>query len=108
VKSIYHPEFPKDIVRFAEVYEKLSPGLGARFRTSVDEGIELIKASPESAGHFVNTGSAIIRTVRRRNLKVFSFFIVYGVSGDSIIFGAVIPSKSDPINWLERFIGKTT
>ncbi len=33
----------------------------------------------------------------------FPFFVLYGVSEDSLIFGSVIPSRSDPLTWLTRF-----
>ena len=40
---------------------------------------------------------------RRRNLRAFPFFILYGVTADTVIFGSVIPSRSDPLTWLTRF-----
>jgi hypothetical protein len=73
-----------------------------RFRAEVDKGIEHIKTSPGSAGHFLNTGSKIVKEVRRRILSSFPFFILYGVSGDALVFRALIPSSSDPLTWLER------
>ena len=27
----------------------------------------------------------------------------YGCTGDILIFGAIIPTRSDPLNWLTRF-----
>jgi hypothetical protein len=77
--------------------------LGQRFRAKVIEGIEEIQARPSSAGHFLNTGSKVITTLRRRNLKVFPYFILYGVTGDTLVFGSLIASASDPILWLSRF-----
>ena len=54
------------------------PRLGLRFRAEVDKAIEHIKASPGSAGHFLNTSSQIVKEVRRRNLSSFPFFVLYG------------------------------
>jgi hypothetical protein len=99
----FHPEFPADVRKFAADYSDISPGLGERFRQEVDEGIAAIKSSPSGAGHFLNLGSAIVPEVRRRNLRAFPFFILYGVVGEDLILGSVIPSRSDPLTWLTRF-----
>jgi hypothetical protein len=98
----YHPEFPQDIKRYEAQYREVSPKLGLRFRAEVDKAIEHIKASPSSGGHFLNTGSKIVKEVRRRNLSSFPFFVLYGVSGDTLIFRSLIPSSSDPLTWLKR------
>jgi hypothetical protein len=67
--------------------------------------LEAIKSSPTSAGHFLNLGSSIVPELRRRNLKSFPFFVLYGVSRDQLFFGSIIPSHSDPLTWLARFSG---
>ncbi len=100
----YHPDFPKDIKRFEAQYREISERLALRFRAAVEDGIERIKASPESAGHFVNTGSRVVKEVRRRNLSSFPAFILYGVSGDMLVFRSLIASASDPLTWLKRFL----
>jgi hypothetical protein len=88
MKVVFHPEFPKDV---------------RRFRREIDSAVDAIKSSPTSAGHFLNLGSAVVPDLRRRNLKAFPFFVLYGVVGDQLIFGSVIPSRSDPLTWLTRF-----
>lgn len=100
---LYHPEFAGDIRRFAAQYAEASPKLELRFRNEVDTAIIAIKANPTSAGHFINTGSAILRVVRRRNLDAFPFFVLYGLTDDRLIFGSLIPSATDPLTWLRRF-----
>ncbi len=100
---LYHPEFARDIQRFAVRYADISPKLGVRFRQDVDTALVAVKANPSSAGHFINTGSLILREVRRRNLEVFPFFVLYGLADDRLVFGSVIPSASDPLTWLSRF-----
>jgi hypothetical protein len=102
----YHPGFPQDIKRFEIQYQEISSRLGQRFRDDVDIAIERIKESPGSAGHFLNIGSQIVKEVRRRNLKSFPFFVLYGVTGQSLIFRSLIPSTSDPITWLKKFPAK--
>jgi hypothetical protein len=103
MRVLFHPDFPKDIRRFQTEYAAISAGLGIRFRGEVDEAIDGIKNSPRGAGHFINLGSKVVRELRRRNLRAFPFFVLYGVIDDLLIFGAVIPSRSDPLTWLARF-----
>jgi hypothetical protein len=74
-----------------------------RFRLEIDQAIEAIIRSPGGAGHFVQCGSEVIEQLRRRNLRLFPFFILYGYSGEHLVFGSVIPSRSDPLTWLSRF-----
>ena len=100
---IFHPEFPKDIRKFQADYAQISDGLALRFRNEIDSAVEAIKVSPSGSGHFLNLGSTIVAKLRRRNLKSFPFFVLYGVTGDRLIFGSVIPSRSDPLKWLTRF-----
>jgi hypothetical protein len=99
----FHPEFARDVLRFAGEYGAISPRLKARFRNEVDEALARIKAEPTAAGHFLNTGSALVTDVRRRNLVSFPYFVLYGLHADLMVFGALIPSASDPLTWLVRF-----
>jgi hypothetical protein len=102
---VFHPEFPKDIRKFEVDYKAISNALGERFRKEVLEAIDAIKSSPQGAGHYLQTGSQVVRDFRRRNLRAFPFFILYGLTEDTLIFGSVIPSRSDPLTWLTRFKG---
>ena len=103
MKVVFHPEFPKDVRRFEHEYSEISEGLAWRFRLEIETAIAAIKVSPTSAGHFLSTGSEIVRDLRRKNLQAFPFFILYGVHGDRLMLGALIPSRSDPLTWLKRF-----
>ena len=98
----YHPDFPKDIKGFEAQYRHVSQRLALRFRAEVDKAIEHIRASPSSSDHFLQTGSQIVKEVRRRNLSSFPFFILSGVYGDMLVFRSLIPSASDPLTWLGR------
>ena len=100
---IFHPEFPKDIRNFESGYAEISSGLALRFRAEIEVAVAAVKSSPQSAGHFLNLGSSIVPEFRRRNLKAFPHFILYGIVGDLLIFGSVIPSRSDPLTWLAQF-----
>jgi hypothetical protein len=52
MRVVYHPDFPTDIVRFAEQYGAISPKLEIRFRNEIDEALIRIKAAPTSRGTF--------------------------------------------------------
>lgn len=103
MKVVYHPEFPKDVRKFEAEYERVSPGLAARFRREVLDALTAIKGAPEAAGHFLQTGSQVVREFRRRNLRAFPFLVLYGLTESAVIVGALIPSRSDPLTWLARF-----
>jgi hypothetical protein len=108
MRVIYHPEFPKEIKRFEAQYREISGRLALRFRAELDAAIEQIKASPTSAGHFLNTGSTILKEVRRRNLSAFPFFVMYAVQDDLLVVRSLIPSGSDPLTWLSRLTDPAT
>src|SRR5580765_3748055 len=103
MRVLFHPEFPKDIRRFEAQYSQIAEGLGTRFRNEVDQALDAIKSSPTSAGHFLNLGSSVVPELRRRNLRSFPFFVLYGSTADQLLFGSIIPSRSDPLTWLSRF-----
>jgi hypothetical protein len=102
MKVVYHPDFPKDIKQFEAQYRQVSQPLALRFRAEVDRAVVRIKASPGAAGHFLNTGSKIVKEVRRRNLASFPFFVLCAVHEDLLVIRSVIPSASDPLTWLGR------
>ena len=99
----FHPDFPKDIRKFSADYGIISPGLETRFRGEVDSALAAIQRAPVAAGHILDTGSRWVPEFRRRNLRAFPFFVLYGISPDQLIFGALIPTRSDPLTWLNRF-----
>jgi hypothetical protein len=103
---VFHPEFPRDIRKFEARYSPISENLATRFRKEVDDAVAAIQTSPRSAGHLMNCESPLVGELRRKNLRAFPFFVLYGVMADQLIFGSIIPSRSDPLTWLARFSGK--
>ena len=102
MRVTYHPDFPCDINRFEDQYREASERLAARFRGEVDDAMERIKASPSSAGHFLNTGSQVVKEIRRRNLDSFPLFVLYGFTKEVLVFRSLMASASDPLTWLKR------
>ena len=103
MRVVFHPGFADDVRKFEAGYVEIPIGLSRRFRDEVNNAVAAIKTAPERTGHFLNLGSSVMRQVRRTNLKAFPVFILYGIAGERLIFGAVIPSRSDPLTWLSRF-----
>lgn len=101
MRVVFHPKFPKDVRRFATHYTRISDTLATRFRREIDDAVDAIETSPNSAGHFLVFGSVRSQS-RRKNLRSFPFFILYGVVSGRVIIGSVIPSRSDPLTWLSR------
>ena len=100
---LFHPDFPTDQRKFQADSAEISVGLAARFQREIDGAVAAVKAAPTAAGHFINTGSRIVPEFRRRDLNAFPFSVLYGCTSELLIFGAVIPTRSDPLNWLTRF-----
>jgi len=100
-----HEEFAKDQIKFWSGYSEISDRVAIRFQQQVDEAIFAIVAYPLAAGHFFYTGERQVKHLRRRNFKRFPFFILYSYdpTADALFFGAVIPSRSNPRHWLDRF-----
>jgi len=103
MKVLYHPDFTNDIRRFALEYGQAYNALGARFQRETREAIARIKAGPYHAGHMLRTKTGVVKNFRRCNLQSFPFFVLYGYEQDLLIFGSLIPSRSDPLTWLTRF-----
>jgi hypothetical protein len=59
----YHPAFAGDIRRLTDQYSRISLKLGERLRDEIDEAIDQVKSGPGKAGHFINTGSKIVKGV---------------------------------------------
>lgn len=99
----FHPAFAGDVIRSAARYEAVATRLGGRFRREIDEAIAEIKAAPTAAGHLLLPRPVSRVEFRRRNLRAFPNFVLYGLIDDRLIFGSVIASRSDPLLWLARF-----
>ena len=103
MRVAYHPEFSKDIHRYSGQYAKISVPLEKRLRAEIEDAISAIKANPGGSGHAVEVERKFIPEVRRRNLRKFPFFILYVLDEHRLLFGAVIPARSDPLTWLSRW-----
>jgi len=101
----YHDEFLNDLEKFWLGYLRDSENAAGWF---IDESLNArtaIIAYPLAAGHFFRAGARQVTHLRRRNLRRFPFFILYSYDSatDALFFGAILPSRSDPSHWLDRF-----
>ena len=103
MKVLIHPSFPHDQRKFEAQYAEISEGLKDRFRSEIADALEAIEAAPTRAGHLVDDDSKIPIEFRRRNLRVFPFFVLYAWNEGLLFFGSIVPVRSDPLTWLTRF-----
>jgi len=82
------PEFPLD----------WGNGFGGNRRRHCGDQIFSRQCRTFSRPWFVNRARG-----KKTQPSRLAFFILYGVVGDDLIFGSVIPSRSDPLTWLTRF-----
>lgn len=72
-----------------DYYEKQQEGLGERFKTELEKGINRLKANPELYRKIKND-------IRQKLLYKFPYVIVYEVFDDTIIIYAVFHQKRNP------------
>lgn len=99
MKLFFHEEFQRDVARVQLEIDLRYPGQGARFLADLRQAVSAVGQSPLAAGHFILHESVLPRTLRRRNLRIFPFFIVYRTKATSVEFGGLVPTKSDPDKW---------
>ena len=81
-----------DIRDYADQYELKSTGLGTRFAQVAANTIDWIPFMP-----FLY--AKINRYVRLAPIRRFPFAVLYRVTKTNIVILAVVPAKSDPMNW---------
>lgn len=62
MRILYHPDFPKDIRKFAAGYKAISDGLAERFRKEITDALEAIKARPRAPATFCKRGQCRSRS----------------------------------------------
>ncbi len=91
----FAPEAREELLETIRYYESESPGLGAAFLVSVNEGIQQILAHPRSAP--VLRGKVRSKTVRR-----FPYSLLYSIREEDIRIVAVMNHKRRPFYWWGR------
>lgn len=90
---IYRAIAKFDIRNYADRYELKSAGLGVRFAQAAADTIDRLLFMP-----FIYAPVSR-RKIRFAPIRKFPFAVLYRVKRSAIEIIAVIPTKSDPINW---------
>jgi plasmid stabilization system protein ParE len=92
----FRPEAEIELYEAFDWYEKQEPGLGARFRTEVDEMIEDINRRPSSFPKIENT------RFHRAVLNKFPFVIIFAQELDTLVIASVFHTSRNPVIWRDR------
>lgn len=86
----------KELIDAQDWYENEAPGLGRRFRLSVDALIERISAGPRQF-------PVVYKNVRRGLVRRFPYAILFVLQADeSITVIACFHGSRDPVQWEKR------
>ena len=91
----FTPEARAELLEAIQYYESESPGLGAAFLVSVNEGIEQLQAFPEAA-------PVLYGRVRRKTIRRFPYSLLYSVRERDLRILAVMNQKRRPFYWWGR------
>lgn len=91
----FSPEAREELLEAIEYYESESPGLGAAFLSTVQEGLDQLLEFPESA-------PILYGRVRRKVLNRFPYNLLYSLRAQEIRILAVMNQKRRPFYWWGR------
>lgn len=94
-RASFAPEAREELFEAAEYYDSESPGLGASFLDTVQEGLQQILLYPESSPEI--RGRARIKALPR-----FPYSLIYSLRDDGVRILAVMNQKRRPFYWLGR------
>lgn len=95
MRILFHPEAESDVFQAFCWYEEKMPGLGARFRLSLDAALSAIQVRPEAY-------PIVHKQVRRALLRRFPYGVFFLVIGEDILVLAVSHASRDPRHWRQR------
>ena len=90
-----HRYFPSDLSIATAYYDRISIGLGNRFRARVRERLASIAARPESFG-FARPPSRVAM------VDGFPYLLLFRVIGSTVYVAGLYHASSDPDRWLDR------
>ena len=89
VRAVYHPEFKVSFDAGIQYYQQIGPLLAARFKTEVKAGVKQLLSGMEKHA----PGPHGFRCYR---CQKFPYLVYYELSGDSVLFLAVIYVGREP------------
>lgn len=90
-----HEDAARELSDAAEYYDLESPGLGAVFVSSVDDGFVRIREYPDAARE-------VAHGVRGLVLAKFPYTVIYEVRDDTIRVLAIAHQRRRPFHWRGR------
>ena len=93
---LFHPIAKRELEYSAQYYETQSQGLGKRFLSEIEKGLNRIQAHPDAWPPFVSPG------LRRYLLHYFPYAILYKNTPDHLYVLALMHLSREPGYWRER------
>ena len=84
-----------DIQEIVDYYDKVASSLADRFLDELFAGLELLQQQPELF-------QIKYRKTRVKYLKQFPFGIHYMIESKAVVILAIIHTRRDPKNWIQR------
>ena len=94
-KLIFNPSVPEDLAAALDHYDKISPDLGNRFRTSVDRRLDDIAERPESF-------PVDIPPVRFAKIDRFPYLVFFSLKANYLSVIAIVHGSWEPSSWRDR------
>jgi hypothetical protein len=95
-----HPAARAEYLDALSWYEQQQSGLGERVAHELDDGVDFIRAWPESAPH--QSWRQRTPVIRRKNVAVFPYGIIYFLRDGEVIVVAYAHEKRPPGYWRQR------
>jgi len=91
----YHQAAEDELLNEVGYLELRVPGLGRRLLADIRKAEDLVAQFPES-------GREILPAIRKRNLRMFPFSLIYSVENDGLLILAVAHHSRRPRYWVSR------
>ncbi len=93
--SRFHRLFPNDLAFATAFYDRISVGLGNRFRNCIHDKLQTIAERPESFG--------LVRPpLRGARIQGFPYLLLFQVDSNKVLVAGLYHAYSDPSRWLDR------
>ena len=94
-RLIFNPSIPADLTAALEYYDAISPALGDRFRSQVEQRLDDIAVRPESF-------PLDVFPIRFANIDQFPYLIFFSLKSDIVSVIAIAHGSSKPDVWRNR------
>jgi len=94
-RVIFTPLARAELIEAQDWYERQAPGLGRRFRQSIDALVERVNSGPLQF-------SVVYKSVRRALLRRFPYTLLFVIDHDTLLVIACFHASRDPAHWLKR------